>query len=60
MLGFETLTFAPIDRALIAVDMLTPQEIAWVNDYHNQVRALIGPQLPQDVSLWLERETAPL
>jgi Xaa-Pro aminopeptidase len=31
MLGFETLTFAPIDRRLIVKDMLSPQELAWVD-----------------------------
>jgi len=59
-LGFETLTFAPIDRALIEVGLLTDEERDWLNAYHAQVRALIGPQLDGDAATWLEAETAPL
>ena len=59
-LGFETLTFAPIDRRLIEVGALTEAERAWVDGYHAQVRSLIGPQLDGDVAAWLSAETAPL
>ena len=31
MLGFETLTFAPIDRRLIDAEMLEPEELVWLN-----------------------------
>ena len=37
MLGFETLTFAPIDRRLIDVDLLTPEERDWLDAYHAKV-----------------------
>jgi Xaa-Pro aminopeptidase len=60
MLGFETLTFAPIDRALIAKDMLNKDERAWINAYHAQVRAKIGPQLSPEDQAWLETATAPV
>src|SRR5690606_37146198 len=43
VLGFETLTFAPIDRRLVDVAMLSEAERAWLNDYHAQVLAKIGP-----------------
>ena len=39
MLGFETLTFAPIDRRLIDVEMLEPEELIWLNCYHAHVLA---------------------
>ncbi len=55
MLGFETLTFAPIDKALIDVAMLSDGERAWLNDYHAQVLAVVGPQLSGDAKSWLER-----
>ena len=58
MLGFETLTFAPIDRRLIAVEMLTADERAWLNAYHAQVIEKIGPELDPDVRAWLEAECA--
>lgn len=60
MLGFETLTLAPIDRRLIDVAMLTPEERDWLNAYHARVRAEIGPQLPDDARAWLEEATQPL
>ena len=59
-LGFETLTFVPLDRKLIARELLTADEIAWVDAYHAKVRALIAPQLAGDDLAWLERETAEL
>ena len=34
MMGFETLTLAPIDRRLIVKEMLAPDEIAWLDAYH--------------------------
>jgi Xaa-Pro aminopeptidase len=60
MLGFETLTFAPIDRTLIDLALLDPAERAWIDDYHAAVLRLIGPQLEPDIRIWLERQTAPL
>ena len=59
-LGFETLTFVPLDRKLIDVGLLTEGEIAWVDAYHAKVRALLAPQLSGDDLAWLERETAAL
>ena len=59
-LGFETLTYVPLDRKLIERDLLTAEEIAWVDGYHAQVRALLSPRLSGDDLAWLERETAPL
>jgi Xaa-Pro aminopeptidase len=60
MLTFETLTFAPIDRTLIRVDMLSPQERAWVDAYHTQVLDRIAPQLEGEARSWLEEQCRPL
>ena len=60
MLGFETLTFAPYERALIDVAMLSTEEIAMVDAYHAKVLAIIGPQLSGEAAAWLARMTAPL
>jgi Xaa-Pro aminopeptidase len=60
MLGFETLTFAPIDRRLIKKDMLSPEEIAWLDDYHRQVVEKIGPTLSGADRRWLEEACAPI
>ena len=60
MLGFETVTFAPIDRRLILRDMLSETELAWVNDYHAQVLAKIGPKLSGADREWLEKACKPI
>ena len=60
MLGFETLTLAPLDRGLIVKKLLSKDEIAWVNAYHARVRETIGPQLDGDVKTWFETATASL
>lgn len=60
MLCFETLTFAPYDRALIDVALLDAGEIAWVDAYHARVRAIIAPQIGGEAATWLARATAPL
>jgi Xaa-Pro aminopeptidase len=60
MLGFETLTFAPIDRRLIDVQMLEAEELVWLNCYHAHVLAKIGPGLSGADLEWLERACAPI
>ncbi len=61
MLGFETLTLAPMDRRLIVVEMLTAAERAQMDAYHARVLKVIGPRLEQaDVRAWLEGACAPL
>jgi Xaa-Pro aminopeptidase len=60
MLGFETLTFAPYERALIDADLLEKSDIAWIDAYHAQVAAVIGPQLKGEALAWMEQATAPL
>jgi Xaa-Pro aminopeptidase len=59
-LGFEPLTVAPIDRALVAPGLLDDAERAWWNDYHAQVLAVVGPQLEGSARDWLEAQCAPL
>jgi Xaa-Pro aminopeptidase len=60
LLGFETLTFAPIDRNLIEASMLSPAERRWVDDYHAEVLRIVGPQLEGESKAWLEAQCAPL
>lgn len=59
-LGFETLTFAPIDGTLLDKQLLTTAEIQWWNEYHAQVLAVVGPQLDGEARRWLEQVCAPL
>ncbi len=62
LLGFETLTLAPIDRALIEAGMLTEDERAWLDRYHRRVARTLAPLLAGDSGTlaWLEAATAPL
>ena len=60
LLGFETVTFAPIARGLIVKDMLSAAELAWLNAYHAEVVDKIGPALGADDRVWLEAACAPL
>jgi Xaa-Pro aminopeptidase len=60
MLGFETLTFAPIDRRLIDAAMLEPEELVWLNCYHAHVLAKIGPTLSGSDLAWLQQACAPI
>jgi Xaa-Pro aminopeptidase len=60
VLGFETLTFAPIDRRLIETGLLAPEERRWVDAYHARVLEVVGPQLDGEVKAWLEAQCAPL
>ncbi|HEX7823078.1 MAG TPA: aminopeptidase P family protein [Sphingobium sp.] len=60
MLGFETLTLAPLDRMLIDRPLLNVRERAWIDAYHARVKAVIGPQLEGQALAWLEQACIPL
>jgi len=60
ILGFETVTFAPIERRLVVKDMLSTAELHWLNDYHAQVLEKIGPKLSGTDREWLEQACAPI
>lgn len=60
MLGFETLTLAPLDRALIESKLLDAAEIAWIDAYHSRVRQELKPLVDQETAGWLETATRPL
>ena len=54
MLAFETLTWCPIDRRLVLPDLLTREEIAWLNAYHVDVRDKLLPLIDKPaVREWL-------
>lgn len=60
MLNFETITLAPIDRALIDADLLTEDERTWLNSYHAWVWDTLSPLVDDEVRGWLEEATAPV
>ena len=59
-LQFETISWAPIDRDLIKVNLLTKDEIDWVNNYHNKVYENLNKYLDEDERNWLYLVTKPL
>jgi Xaa-Pro aminopeptidase len=60
LLGFEVLTLAPIDRALVEPRLLDGPEIAWLDAYHARVRAEIAPLVDAATRAWLDGATRPL
>jgi Xaa-Pro aminopeptidase len=60
MLGFETITLAPIDRALVEPALLASEEIAWLDAYHARVREELSPLVDADTARWLAAATRPL
>ncbi len=60
MLGFETLTFAPIDLNLVEASLLTRSELDWLNDYHRQVREKLTPLVDAATAAWLAEATRAL
>jgi Xaa-Pro aminopeptidase len=60
LLGFETLTLAPIDLRLIVLDLLTPDEGRWLNAYHARVRRVLTPLVDAETTVWLHENTLPV
>ncbi len=58
--GFETLTFAPIDKALVDTSLLTRDELRWWDDYHAKVLEIVAPQLDGDALAWVTEACSPL
>jgi len=59
MLGFETISLAPIDLRPVDRSLLTKTEIAWINSYHERVRDALAPRLEPTTRAWLEEATKP-
>ena len=57
LLGFETITLAPFDRALIDRALLTESEIAWLDSYHARVRETLSPLVDSETAAWLKDAT---
>ena len=60
LLGFETLTRAPLDRHLVELELMSADEIAWLDAYHARVRADLSPLVDGDTAAWLDAATRPL
>ena len=60
MMGFETLTLAPIDRALIDTHLLTREELNWLDTYHARVLREVSPLVSSETKAWLTKACSPL
>lgn len=57
---FQTITYFPIDTAGILVELLTEEELAWMNDYHRMVFEKLSPSLSGKELAWLKKHTEPI
>ena len=57
LLQFESLTLAPIDTTPIDFNMLSTEEIEWLNQYHATVFEKLAPYLNEEERAWLAIET---
>jgi len=60
MLSFTPLTLAPLERGLIALSLLTEEERAWIDRYHERVFAGISGRMLENERDWLKDKTASL
>ena len=60
VMAFETLTLVPIDRRLVAAELLSVDERRWLDQYHARVRSALSRGLDRDTRAWLDAATAPL
>ena len=59
-LQFESLTLCPIDTTPIIIEMLSPEERQWLNDYHRMVYNRLVPYLTSEEQEWLLQATKPI
>lgn len=58
--AFETLTLCPFFTSIIVKDLLSEDEIEWLNNYHEQVKEKLAPHLEGDVKTWFLELVKPL
>jgi Xaa-Pro aminopeptidase len=59
-LEFETISWAPIDIDLIDINILSLDEIIWLNNYHQKVYEKLSDKLDMGEREWLKKVTRPL
>ena len=59
-LKFETVTLFPIDKELIDVEMMSDEDIDWLNNYHKRVYDSLAQKLDENEREWLSRKCAKL
>ena len=59
-LRFDTLTLCPIDTKAIKKSLLNPEEIEWLNNYHQWVYNELGPMINDELKCFLKEQTKPI
>lgn len=57
-LQFETLTLCPICKKGVLKELLTQEELQWLNNYHQTVYTLLSPSLTTEEKAWLSHATS--
>ena len=58
--AFEPLTLCHYDTSILVRELMTPDEIAWLNAYNEHVYRTLSPRLPSEVAAWLREKTLPM
>ena len=59
-LAFETLTLCHFDTSAVLPELLTDEEIEWLNSYNKRVYQALSPRLLPEMSEWLYNKTLPI
>lgn len=59
-LGFETLTLCHIDTSAVIKELMTQEELDWLNRYNAYVYDVLSPDLDPETAAWLREKTLPL
>lgn len=56
-LYFETITLCPFEREAIVKELLSPEELTWINEYHSTVYSTLSKALTEEEGQWLREAT---
>ncbi|XP_022858823.1 probable Xaa-Pro aminopeptidase P [Olea europaea var. sylvestris] len=59
-MGFEKLTFVPIQTKMVDLSLLSTAEVDWLNDYHRQTWEKVSPLVSGSARQWLWNNTRPV
>lgn len=59
-LGFETITYCPIDLTPVRAELLNKDELDWLNQFHANTYQALAPHLTESEIVWLAEKTKPL
>ncbi|MCB0704909.1 MAG: aminopeptidase P family protein [Saprospiraceae bacterium] len=57
-LKFDTITYFPIELDMVKKDMLSSEEIDWINNYHQMVYQELASRVSEEEKAWLKTKCA--